>query len=428
MKRVLVVAYYFPPMGMSGVQRITKFVKYLPQYGWEPTVLTVEPGGYFAFDTSLEKDIQSKKIRVERTKSVDPTRLFRKKSTVSIPKESSRKWLSKISQALFIPDNKIGWMNTAMWKGIELHHETPFDVILATIPPYTSALVAQKISEKTGIPYVLDYRDDWLDNPRHEYITPIHRALHRRLEKKALSKCVSVISINEPIANRIKARICSYFKEKEGPEVNVITQGYDQEDFAGKRSITKDSILNLVYSGVFYDAQTPDYFLKALALFMQNNPALGPRIQVTFVGLVPEASKALVDTLGLTGLVQYAGYVSHEEAVDYILSASVLWMTVGEGEGQELISTSKLYEYMGTEKPILGLVPDGAAKDALKAYKASWVASPGAVEEIANTLEVIYKAWEHGILPTPAPQFTEQIERRYLTGLLSELLHVSSSA
>lgn len=427
MKRVLVVAYYFPPMGLSGVQRIAKFVKYLPHYGWKPTVLTVEPGGYFAFDKSLEDDLASPDIQIERTKSIDPTRLFKNKSTVSLPAESSRKWLSWISQAVFVPDNKIGWIRPAVQRGLQLHAETPFDAILATVPPYSSALVARQISDKTGLPYVLDYRDDWLDNPRHEYPTPVHRLLHRVLEKRALFKTSAVISINEPIARRISDRIRSYFKESDQSPVHVIAQGYDQADFSDKRSITNDGILTLVYSGVFYDVQTPDYFLTAVAQLVTRNPAYRSRIKVIFVGLIPESSKALVESLGIIDLVEYTGYVSHDKAIEFLLAADVLWMMVGNGKGQELISTSKLYEYMGTQKPILGFVPEGAAKTALEAYKASWVVFPSDVDRIVNVLETVYHLWEMNELPRPDAEFVHNVERKHLTGKLSNLLDTLSS-
>ncbi len=416
------VAYYFPPMGLSGVQRITKFVKYLPDFGWKPTVLTVEPGGYFAFDPELENEVQSSEIRVVRTQSLDPTRLFKRKSTVSLPAESSRKWMSSISQALFIPDNKVGWVRPAVRRALALHEETPFDVILATVPPYSAALVARKVAKKTGVPFVVDYRDDWLDNPRHAYPTPIHRYLHQVLEKNVLLESAAVVSINERICARIKGRLHSYSADPGSDRVRILPQGYDREDLAGKQSLTKGGMLTLLYSGVFYDAQTPDFFLKALSGFINENPDYAPHIRAVFVGLVPESSKALAESLGLAQYIEYTGYVSHSQAIKHVLGADILWMTVGEGKGQELISTSKLFEYMGTQKPILGLVPEGAAKDALMRYKASWVVSPGDIQAIHRSLETIYMGWDKGLLPEANADYVEQIERKNLTGQLSELL------
>src|SRR5512142_2020915 len=110
-RTVLVVAYYFPPMGLSGVQRTLKFVKYLPEFGWRPTVLTVTPTGYYAQDYTMLEEI--KQIRIERAGSLDPNRLFRRKGVVKMPSERWRKILTYLSDFFFIPDNKVGWKRKA---------------------------------------------------------------------------------------------------------------------------------------------------------------------------------------------------------------------------------------------------------------------------------------------------------------------------
>jgi hypothetical protein len=102
---VLIIAYYFPPMGLSGVQRTQKFVKYLPQFGWKPTVITVTPTGYFAQDYTLLEELKHLEVEIHRVGSLDPTRLFKKKGVVQMPSERVRKTLSFISDIFFIPDN-----------------------------------------------------------------------------------------------------------------------------------------------------------------------------------------------------------------------------------------------------------------------------------------------------------------------------------
>ena len=127
-------------MGLSGVQRTLKFVKYLPTFGWKPTVLTVTPGGYFAQDESLLAEIQSPDIRIVRTKTAGPGKLFASREVVKVPSERMRKFFSRLSDTFFIPDNKIGWRRRAVAKAVELHKETPFDLVFATAPPFTDFL------------------------------------------------------------------------------------------------------------------------------------------------------------------------------------------------------------------------------------------------------------------------------------------------
>lgn len=423
MKRVLVIAYYFPPMGLSGVQRIAKFVKYLPDTGWAPTVLTVEPAGYFAFDEALLAELERPGITIERVKSIDPTRFFRRKSTVSLPAEGSRKWMSYLSQFLFIPDNKIGWKQPALAKAEALHASAPFDAVFVSIPPYTSTLIAEQFSTTHQLPLIIDYRDDWLGNPRHVYPTPLHQWLHERLERKSVLQADALVTINDRIAALLFDRVARYagHPRAETP-VHVIPQGFDPEDFQEPFNSSNSDRLRVTYSGVFYDAQTPDYFLKALAEFLEKRPETRSSITADFIGLMPRASKVLINALGLGDVVTLSGYQSHRSVIPKLQTADVLWMTVGKGRGQDTISTSKLFEYIGARKPILGLVPDGAARDTLIEYAAAYLASPDDVASIADQLATIYDAWKSNRLPVPSASIVNQFDRKRLTLQLGRLL------
>ena len=192
MRRVLVIAYYFPPMGLSGVQRVAKFVKYLPEHGWQPTVLTIEPAGYYAYDTTLLHEVKQAGVAICRTASWDPTRFFRRHQTIPLPSEPQRRRLSTVSQLLFVPDNKIGWLPHALRAGRRLLKERAFDAIFSSAPPYTAHLIAARLSRQSGVPLVVDFRDDWVGNPRHVYPTPLHRYLNGRLERLGASMGFSI--------------------------------------------------------------------------------------------------------------------------------------------------------------------------------------------------------------------------------------------
>src|SRR5271169_368471 len=195
-RNVLVIAYYFPPMGLSGVQRTLKFVKYLPQFGWQPTVLTVTPTGYYAQDYTLLEEIRSSGIVVERVGSLDPNRLFRKKGVVKMPSERWRKILTYISDTLFIPDNKIGWKRKAIRKASELFAQTKFDVMFATAPPFTDFLIGKELADKFKKPLVIDYRDPWHEYPYKYYPTPLHKWRNYVLEKRVLRAASRIITTN----------------------------------------------------------------------------------------------------------------------------------------------------------------------------------------------------------------------------------------
>ena len=415
-RRVLVVAYYFPPMGLSGVQRVAKFVKYLPQHGWEPVVLTVRPGGYFAFDPSLERDVAH--AEVHRTASPDPTRLFRRGEAVALPAEGTRSLFSKLSQAIFVPDNKIGWWLPAVLQGRQLLRTRRFDAILATAPPWTAALVGATLSRMSGIPLVTDFRDDWVGNPRHVYPTALHRRLHLTLERRVLSASRALTADNPYVLEQLSSRHRLVSEQQV-----AIPHGYDAEDFEQPPALpAAPNKLRLVYSGVFYHAQTPDVFLRALAHLLDERPTLRDRVEAWFVGMIPDASVELAGKLGLGENVHRAGYLPHDEAVRYLLSADVLWMTVGRQRNAKGISTGKLLEYLGTRKSILGLVPPGAARDVLTQYGASYLAPPDDEEAALAALRRLTADWEAGTLPSAHEPFAARHDRRRLAADLAEVL------
>ncbi len=424
-RRVLVLAYYFPPMGLSGVQRVAKFVKYLPEYGWNSTVITSHPRGYFAYDQSLTADISRPGIHVHRTSSWDPTRLFSKQKTIALPSESRRKWLSWASQAFFIPDNKIGWLGPGKRLGGELLSVQAHDVILASAPPYTSLVLGGQLSRQFDIPLVVDYRDDWLGNPRHTYLTPVHRYLHRQLEARVLKQSAHVLSINAPILDSLVQRAQGYGVNT---EFTVIPQGFDPESLHCTTDGSVDQhVMRLTYTGVFYHAQSPDYFLRGLARMIEDFPEARAKVKAEFVGLIPMASLELADRLGLGRVVSYRGYQEHQKTMEFQGTADVLWMTIGDQPGGDGISTGKLFEYMGTRKPILALIPDGTAAASLDRYGASWIVEPSDIGNIATTLADIFKLWSAKRLPWGNPSYVKRFDRRRLTRNLALILEAAAA-
>ena len=415
--RVLVIAYYFPPMGFSGVQRVLGFVRYLPSSGWLPTVLTVTPRAYLAHDESL-LDAIPPEVEVIRTDSPDPLRWLSRKEarTLDFGSERWRKWLQRWSQLVFIPDNKIGWMRPALQAGRKLLSEKPFDLIFSSAPPYTAHLIGMRLSQEFDLPLITDFRDPWVANPRHFYPTLLHRRRHEKLERKVVQHSDFCTVINR----QIKETLLPHFHRAEGfHRVHIIPHGYDPADRLDEPLVEEGERLSLLYTGSFYDAQQPDVFLQGVRHFLDRNPGWEHRLELHFAGLMPPEKRMLIDALGLTAMVKLYGYLPHREVVRLLRSASVLWLTVGRQRGEELISLSKLGEYIGTGKPILGLVPEGAARELLQRYRAAYLCEPDAPEEVARMLEQITQDWERGTFPEPEPMVIRTHSREYLAGQLA---------
>ena len=415
--RLLLIAYYFPPLGLSGVQRVLKWAKYLPDNGWAVTVLTPSPASYFALDESLLGDLEGRDVEIVRTRSVDPTRWVKNRGA-GLPGESRRQFLSLVSQALLQPDNKIGWYPFAVDAGLKCLRSRTHHAILSSAPPYTSHLIGARLSQLTGIPLTVDYRDDWIQNPRHTYVTDWHRQLSVDLEAHVFSHATRVLAINDVIAANLARRVEGLLSPE---SVHVVPHGYDPDDLVHTEQAPRDS-LEFLYNGVFYDAQQPDAFLQGLARYFQDNP--GERAQVTarFTGHMPPDMEERIARLGLQESVILDGYLPHRQASERLMSADILWMTVGEAKGAEMISTSKLFEYIGTGKPILGLVPEGTARDTLTAYGRSMVADPHDIAGIASAIAAMVKGLRDGSIAPPDAEFQERHDRRHIAARLARLL------
>jgi len=417
LRNVLVIAYYFPPLGLSGVQRTLKFIKYLPSFGWKPTVLTVEPRAYFAHDATLMEDLDSLGIDVIRTRSIDPLHVFRKKGTVPMPNEATYKLLTVLNQAVFIPDSKVGWKRYAVRKGTELLREGSFQAIFATAPPYTDFLIARDLKKHFNIPLVLDYRDAWLANPLHRYITPFHHMMHRRLEDSVLREADAVVTINRTIKELILTR----YRRLTYNDITIIPQGYDANDFARVAPRTSRR-MRITYAGTFYHNRTPRYMIEAFRRFLDRVPGAAEKSELCFVGQFRDENLSLLRKHRLEKNVVVTGYLPHKDAVAYLAGSDVLWMMLGGDKGDEMISTGKLFEYLGARKPILGCVPPGEARTIIEESGAGFITDPADVDAITKTLEHLFSLYQRNALPAPGEDFVQQYERKALTGHLAYLL------
>lgn len=394
--RILLLAYYFPPMGLSGVQRTAKLVKYLPEFGVDVTVLTATSGAYFAFDDVLLKEVEQSGARIVRTRSFDPTRLFGGRRTVALPAEGHRSTLSRWGQFVFQPDNKIGWQPFALRAGRRILTETPHDAIYVTAPPYSALLSATRLAQQFKLPLVVDFRDDWVGNPRHEYPTSWHRRMALRQESRVLHAASRIQTINSVIAQNMAGRHPDLRKT-----IHVVPQGFDPQDFSADQtsaSPERNDACTFLYTGVFYDRQRPDTFLKAFASACNREPDFRNRAVASFAGLVPAYMDTLVATLGIKENVRNAGYLDHERTIRAQQSADILWLTIGEGPGSEGISTGKLYEYLGAGRPILGLVPQGVARHTLEESGIGTICHPDDVESVSNAMLELFSDWQKGQL------------------------------
>lgn len=417
MYKVLVISYYYPPMGLSGVQRVLKFTKYMKQYNWQPTVITAGDVAYFAHDLSLLKEAEDAGVEIVRTEGFDINSILGAKyRTVSMPKEFLRKILTRLSKTFFIPDNKKSWAKKAYLIAKEKLQNEKFDMIFVSVPPYSQFVMASKLKKEFGLPLFVDYRDLWYGNHFSFYITPYHKIKHKKLEYKALKQVDKVVVINR----KIKEKILLNYPFLQFDDIIIIPHGYDSEDFQKNISYKKlNNKMKLTYSGIFYENITPEFFLKAFKELSIEKPEIANNIELEFIGHLRKENQKLINELGLKNYVIEYGYLEHDEVIKRIMTADVLWMMIGNVLNADTISTSKLYEYFGTRKPILASVPEGAAKQALVEYGASFITNPDYISEIKEAIINIYHLYISQNLPKPNEDFVASLDRAKLTGQLT---------
>ena len=413
-KKVLMLAYQFPPMGGAGVQRTLKFAKYLPQFGWEPIIYTVDHKKGVN-DPTLSEEVNH--IRIIRTKSHDLTHW--KKPFHILGKFLSRK--------LLIPDGEWLWYRKNRRSILEYVKEIQPDVIYSTSYPYSDHLLGLYVKKHyKDIPWVVDFRDEWTKNP---YILDMNYSSYRKkieqkMEADVVAHCDYFIT-NSPFM------LDGFMEDYDLKDKSiVIPNGYDTPDFEGLEVKTaKREKLTMTYAGSMYGRRKPDYFLKALNKAIEDQLVDEDDILLQFVG---DFSKQNIDKIsGMLGnkkIVQFYPYMEHKKSIEFLLNSDVLLLIVGKGIGDKNFYTGKIFEYINTQKTILGLVPeDGAAAMVIEETKTGYVVDSTKVDEIATCIGDIYTRWKQGTLEVqPNYEAIRQYDRVNLTNQLSMVLeHVS---
>ncbi|MGB9912732.1 MAG: glycosyltransferase family 4 protein [Candidatus Kapaibacteriota bacterium] len=404
-RNVLVIAYYFPPMGLSGVQRTLKFVKYLPGIGWNPIILTTHPKSYYAFDEELQREIDENIIKVYRTGEPG------KKKLKSFPSNVLFQNTIRYIASIFLqPDTKVLWKKKAIELGRKILSEEKIDVIFATAPPFTDFLVARDLSKEFNIPFVVDYRDIWFDNPFHFYPTLFHKLYVSKLEETILKEASRIIVT----FRGTKDVLLSRYPFLKSDEVVIIPHGFDSRDFEAVKGVQPNpKKFVITHSGLFQDNRNPKYFLKAFARFVHSRNDEIPK-EAWFVGIMRKSHLRYIRKYKLETKVKLFGYQPHNEVIRLLKMSNVLWLMYEDN----VRSPGKLYEYFGARKPILICAPEGYMKSLALESECAIGVEPRDVEGIYRALNTFYDLWKNDALPAPAESFLQRFDRKSLTEAL----------
>jgi glycosyltransferase involved in cell wall biosynthesis len=432
MKKLLMIAYDFPP-AISGVRRTLKFIQYLPEFGWEPVVLTVKRVRAVGYDTAPLAMLHEKGVRVYRSGSLDPYRLHylflgptqEEQRQSGDAKESvhssSRTWGKRVARWLrrwfFIPDDRMLWMPFSFWRALDVLRRERIRCVYTTSFPHSTHVVGLLLKRFCNVRWLADFRDGWVQNPTFfDPPTPLHRWVSSALEREVARSADLIISVSEPITGHLR-RVSRVAPEK----FVTITNGFDEEDFRGLERVPHKKF-TLVYTGTFFGERTPEPLLRAISLAMGERPELRERMQCLLFSDVGESCMRLIREQGLGSIVQVRGLLPYREALQEQCNADVLIIVIADVPNAEIMVTQKVFEYLATRRPILAIVPEGECRRIVLSARAGTAVSPADVEGIKRALLGYYESYKAGALPETDRAGVQQYSRRELTRSLAEAM------
>ena len=434
-RKVLVITYYWPPSGGSGVQRWLKFVKYLPKFGVTPIVFTPENPAFDIKDASLERDVppEAEIIRFPIWEPYEAfftiSRLFGgKKSTKPtdlVGAGGQKGWFHKFSTwlrgNLLIPDPRVFWIKPSVRILQDIIRDNEIQTIITTGPPHSIHLIGLRLKKKIpSIRWLADFRDPWsewgfLDTLM---VGPIARGFHRRLEKKVLTQADIVTTIT-PFYVRS-------FEKLAGRKVELLTNGYDEDDFA-RLAPERTSRFVIRHVGIVNEKCDPRPFMQALKLAMAENDSLAELITLDFVGEVHPAFRAYVENdPELKRVTTFTPSVPHKQLIDLYNHSSLLLLVLEGYKDAEGYMPGKLFEYIATGLPILGVGPEeGDASELMKSTGKGRMISGISVSQLSAFIAKCFMEWRN----PSEKKFTylqQDYSRRAITAKLVDLLGIKT--
>ena len=424
--KVLIITYYWPPSGGSGVQRWLKFVKYLREFGWEPVIYTPENPEAPSIDNSLLIDIPEH-ISVIKTKILEPYSLYKffvgksKKSTIKTgflsEKESStvkEKFSIWIRSNFFIPDARKFWINPSvkfLKKYLKKNH---VDVIVSTGPPHSMHIIADRLKQKFAIPWLADFRDPWTNIDFYEELKLSKRAdlKHHKLEYNVL-KNSDIVTI---ISSGMREDFLKIYKRN----YNVIPNGFD--DTVISQDISLNEKFTIAHIGSMAKSRNPIVFWRSISELIIDNENLSKDLEILLVGSVDFSIKKTIEDFNLQHFVKYVDYLPHNEILKLQRKAQVLLLIINNTPNAKLVMTSKLFEYMAAERPILCIGPeDGDAAYAIKDTNTGLVSGFEDSKLLRSNILKYYNLFLKNELLVKSKNI-EKYSRKNLTRNMSELL------
>ena len=410
LRRVLFISYAYPPTGGGGVQRSVKFVKYLPEFGWRPTILTAANPSVPVRDHDLSDELDPE-TTILRARTLEPSYAVKQKlvSTGKRSRLSIRGLARRAGMSLLQPDPQVLWNPFADRMAKTALRQTPHEVIYVTGPPFSSFLLGRSLKRRFGLPLVLDFRDEWLLSS--QYLDNHQRsglAFRRQLAmlRKVLRAADAVLTTTQASACELARHI-----EQSGSRASVqcIYNGYDDEDdlvpialvpiapspdtdvarqdHGASGESPQPSRLRIVYTGTLWTLTDVSPVVSAMLHLAAADPQTASRVDLIFAGRRTPDQDAVLRRLDNTPIrMQSHDYLPHGQSISLAKSADVLLLLLADQPGAERVVPAKLFEYMAVNKPILAVCGEGETASLLRQHGHRNVFHPNQSEQVSKWL------------------------------------------
>lgn len=434
MKRLLVLAYFFPPLGGGGCQRTLKLVRYLEPQGWAATVVTAADSDYWILDLTLLEEVPAS-TRIIRVRGLTSLRLLRLLSSAGVPIEQPQggrnpgvvRKLRRLQSWLLIPDGYRSWSQAAARlaaKQIELRN---VDALWTTSSPESAHVAGLALKRRFGIPWIADFRDPWVGRATYHPPTSWHDARHRALERAVVEAADRITVVSEAMASLYRER----YPGIAGDRIVTLPNGVDSDDWRRAESVAADAAgeadrdrFVLLHAGQLAHRPTVRTLLGAARRVINADPAALAQLRLRFLGGNEELVRREWDAMGLGENVEMLPSRPHLEALAAMRRAQAL-VLLGHGGGADaLLYTGKIYEYLTSGRPVLGILDHGPAAELIHDSGSGSVCSSGDAACAAEVIGRWIAAWRRGeslgVRP-PAP-LAASWERRNIAARAADLL------
>ena len=423
MKKVLIITYYWPPAGGPGVQRWLKFVKYLPEFGIQPVVYVPENPSYPIIDNDLLMEVSQDAIIIKK-KITEPhglASIFSRKSKkissgiITNPKKQTvvERLLLAIRGNAFIPDARVLWVRPSVKYLTHYIVEHKIDTIITSGPPHSLHLIGMNLKQRQNVNWIADFRDPWTTIGYHDKLklSAFAQRKHKNLEQKVLRNADTIIVTSKTTKTD--------FEKITAQPISVITNGYDT-DLAERQVL--DEKFSIAHIGSFLSDRNPDILWRALSELNDEIPGFQKDLEIKLIGTISAEILESITKFQLDAFLINLGYVQHSVAVAHQQRSQVLLLIEINSEITKSIIPGKLFEYMASGRPIIGIGPEGAdfAEIILQTNTGVFV-NYHQKERLKSELIKYYQRYKEGALQVNAVGL-EEYSRRNLTGKLAELL------